>query len=323
VAAVTAGREFILHLAHDVEKGGRKGQRAAIYHKELGVQDPAAFGAWMKSKSYAPDMTEVMRDAGAAGEYGTALVRFVDQTIMNPTRADKPRWASHPIGSLFYGLMSFTYAFQKNVLAREARLIAQAVRDKDPSYVAGLAIGAPVMLAITAAMETRVRPVLFGKSDRAKEETPAQTALKVVDRAGLTGILSPLVNAVTGLKYERDLATSGLGPALGSSAEGVGSVLSLIPKSIGGKNAAESDTAERKAVRTLYRLVVDPVIDAAGAGGAKGLARSAIVYGTGHRRDEDAFVEGVSSLFDWKAEPKRGEGGGRGERVGRAGRGER
>ncbi|MGE0717195.1 MAG: hypothetical protein AB7P02_17255, partial [Alphaproteobacteria bacterium] len=74
VAAVTAGREFILNLAHDVEKGGRKGQRAAFYLKELGVQDPAAFGAWMKSKSYAPDMTEVMRDAGAAGEYGTALV---------------------------------------------------------------------------------------------------------------------------------------------------------------------------------------------------------------------------------------------------------
>jgi hypothetical protein len=321
VAAVTAGREMIGTLARDLDKGGRKAQRAAFFLKELGVEDPKAFSVWMRDNDFAPDIATVTGDKGQAAIYGTALGRFVNQTIMNPTRAEKPRWASHPVGSLFYGLLSFTYSFQKNVINRQGNLLAKAIRDKDPSLMAGAAIGMPVMFAITAAVEEHVRPALFGKSPRAKEETPVQTALKVVDRAGWTGILSPIINAVTGLKYERDLATSGLGPALGSMAEGAGSVLGLAPKAWGGRNVDTTDTAEHKAIRTAYRLVIEPVADALAVAGAGGAARSAGVYALGHRRDEDAFVGAASEILGLSRPEDKQRG--RGERRERRERKER
>src|SRR3546814_16191955 len=46
---------------------------------------------------------------------------------MRPKGIEKPLYANHPFGSLFYSLQSFLYSFQKNVLARVGHTTMQAV----------------------------------------------------------------------------------------------------------------------------------------------------------------------------------------------------
>lgn len=292
IAAVKMGRHFIRNLADDLQSPtARVRQRAGLYLRELGISDPATFAA--KLRDGEPSLDTVIRDRGIGAEYGTALLRFVNQSIMMPSRAEKPVWASHPLGSLIFSLSSYSYAFKKNVLDRGGRLAKEGVRTRDPKLLIP-AMSLSIMAAFQALNDTYLRPLLFGSAYDFSEESPTEFMIRVADRSGFTGGLSPFVNAIKAVRYDRDLSTSLSGPVVGSLLD-TGQKTLVEPYA--GRNSPNTNTAERNQVAAIFDAVIEPAIDASAARYAGGMLRTGIILGSGNREggiapsDRETFVE--------------------------------
>ncbi|HEV2079958.1 MAG TPA: hypothetical protein VGR19_08720 [Allosphingosinicella sp.] len=292
VAAVKMGRKMIDTFAHDLEaKSPRVRKRAELYLKELGVKDVAAFGERIRKGGFTRD--DVLGDQGMAGEYGTALLRLTNQTIMMPSRAEKPTWSAHPVGSLVFSLMSYSYGFKKNVLDRGARLAVQGYKEKDAGLLLP-ALSLTIMAAFQGFNDTYLRPFLFGSSYDFESESPTEFLMRVADRSGFTGGLSPIINAIKAVRYDRSLLESLSGPVVGT----LGNTLQKIAvEPFTDRNSPNTATAERNAASAFYDAVLDPMIDGFAAARLKGAVRSAAILGTGNREggiapgDKDAFVD--------------------------------
>lgn len=292
-AAVKMGRNFVDTLAHDLQSSSaRVRSRADFYLRELGVSDTDAFGRAVRDGAMKPE--DMMSAKGVAAEYRTAVVRFTNQTVMMPTRAQKPTWAAHPVGSLAFSLLSYSYGFKKNVLERVGRLTLKGVKEVDPTMLQP-ALGMTVLAGFAALNDTFLRPALFGSSYDFENETPTDFALRVADRSGALGGLSPVVNAFRGLKYDRSLAEAASGVAVGRALQAV----ERVGNAAVGRNSPNTQTAERNAAAAIYDTIVEPALDATAAGRLKGVARSAAIFSTGNRRggvlpgDKDAFTDAV------------------------------
>src|SRR3546814_2178614 len=66
------------------------------------------------------------------------------------------------------------------------------------------------------------------------------------------------VNILTGLRYQKDPATTMIGPIFGSMSELLGSAVELS----GDRNSPNTNTAERKLARNIYSTVVVPAMSA-------------------------------------------------------------
>lgn len=291
-AATNNGRVMLDTLAHDLESPKpRTRSRAAFYLRELGVSDPSGFGEWLRKNQ--PTLDDLKTDTGHAADYATALVRFADQSVLMPTKAQKPQWAAHPLGSLVFALQSYTAAFTQNVLKRVGRLGSKAVTERDPAYL--IPAAGTVMLAGATMLQDYLRRTLFGSTVSQDNETTFDYALRIADRMGATGLFSPFLNAMQGLRYHRSMSSSLQGAVIGRAADGIDAGAGLF---IG--NNPKTNAAERKAAGLLYDMAIDPAINAFGAGRVKGAAGSALILGTGNRRggvlpsDRDAFVDGVA-----------------------------
>jgi murein DD-endopeptidase MepM/ murein hydrolase activator NlpD len=293
IAAVKMGQELLRQLSHDMtSKSPRVARRAKRYLGELGIADPDAMAAKIREGGF--DVADVTRESDKlAADYGTAVLRFVNQTIMRPTRAEKPTWANHPAGSLFFSLMSYSYGFKKNVLDRTGRLAVEAFKDKDPTLLMPAA-GLGIMMAWQGTMDTVVRPAIFGGGPPDDETTP-QAALRIVDRSGLTGPLSPLINAFTGARYRRGFLESLAGPVVGRPGDMITKVGELALN-----NSPNTNSAERAMAGAVYDNMLEPAIDGLAAARLLGKTRTAVVMGTGNREggalpgDRDLFMDAVA-----------------------------
>jgi hypothetical protein len=290
-AAVKMGRNLLDTWAADLESpNARVRKRAEQYLRELGVSDVAAFGKAVRDGGFTPE--QVLADKGLAGEYGTALLRLTNQTIMMPSRAEKPTWAAHPVGSLVFSLMSYSYGFKKNVLDRSARMGKQAVAEGDPTLLLP-AMGLLILIAFQGLNDTFLRPFLFGSSYDFDSETPTEAAMRIIDRSGVTGGFSPILNAIKGVRYDRSLAESLSGPVVGTMAQAGNRLIEPFTN----RNSRNTNTAERNAAAAIYDAVLDPVIDGIAAARLRGAARTAAILGTGNREggvapsDRAAFVD--------------------------------
>lgn len=292
IASATMGRHMLKTFAHDLKsESPRVRKRSELYLRELGVKDVEAFGARLRGEGFSRD--QVLADDGMAGDYGTALLRLVNQTVISPSRAEKPTWAAHPVGSLVFSLMGYSYGFKKNVLDRVGRLAVQGVKDGDPRLLVP-AFSMSLMAAFQGLNDTYLRPALFGSSYNFDDETPTEMLVRVADRAGFTGGASPLVNAVKAVRYDRSLSESLSGPVLGTL---LNSTQKIFVEPFTDRNSPNTNTAERNAAAAFYDVVVDPLVDGFAAARLKGMVRTAAVLGTGNRKggivpgDKDAFVD--------------------------------
>src|SRR3546814_19268547 len=89
------------------------------------------------------------------------------------------------------------------------------------------------------------------KTDEQKTRTPTEKLLLAVSRAGGLGMLDLPVNILTGLRYQKDPATTMIGPIFGSMSELLGSAVELS----GDRNSPNTNTGERKTARKIYRKV--------------------------------------------------------------------
>jgi hypothetical protein len=288
------GGNLLANLAQDMQ--GRKAARAAEYLRELGVKDPAGFAKWLRDGG-TPGIEQLTGASAGTFErqYRSALVRFVNQTIMKPTRAQKPKWASHPIGSLFFALMSFSYGFKKNVLDRTGRMGMRAFKEKDPTLLYP-AFGLAGLFAVHTVIQQAREALLGGGREDDEEGLEFADLLEAMDRAGLFGAASPLLNAVFGLKYRRGVAESLMGPTVGRPADLITKVATLGTDG----NSENTNTAERQAAGAIFDVVLEPALEAYGVTRFKGPIAAAIVWGSGNREggalppDRDIFIDAVA-----------------------------
>lgn len=295
VAAFTSGQEFINQLAKDVVKRGNKFKSAQYLMQEMGIPqgEAEAFSQWVLNENGNPTKESLLQDNRMADIYKVAVQRFVDQSIMSPKRAERPRYANHPIGSFFYSLQGYINSFSKNVLLRDARLLAEATTKGGYTLQDRLALAAPAMMLPlylgVAAGASELRDLLFYNPAAAKRNA-AQNFGTYWSRAGFFGNYDPLVNLVMGLRYNRDPATTLAGPMGGNFSELFSSGVKYFTQ-----NSKNTNTGERKLAKDFYNVILQPVI----AGGIiknvpGGALPAAAIQGVAHPYIREQFIKAIA-----------------------------
>ena len=246
--------------------------------RELGVRDEdmAPFMDWLTQSQTLPDLAALNTKAGKIFEQAT--YRFVGQVIQNPTRADKPMLASTALGRLAWSLTSYLYTFFANVhsatavrAVRNYRLGIETGNSKLKSAVdaalpaANSLVGGFAIIWAAQLLTATIRESMFNSEQWEKHRADGDLfdwlSKLAMSRTGVAGPADVVVNALTGLKYERDLANIMAGPGLQNIFNDIGQMTALIPGV--GRNSPNTNTGERNAAKAFYRLLVAPLSSAA------------------------------------------------------------
>lgn len=257
--SINAAQTFVRRLALDVASG----ERAALSTKlltELGVKDHAEFSQWALRHSEGKPTAADTRDGSAhAQTYRTAVMRFVNQTIMRPNAQTATRFSQHPVGALVQQLQSFNYSFTNNVLARLKNLAVESIRPGSGlNGIERLSAWAPAagmlpLMAISAAV-SEGRDEVY-RDPKAKPMKDWEKQLRVVSRSGLTGALDPYINLMTSARYRTEAASIMGGPVAGKIMhDGVDAIREYASPN----NSDKTNAAERKLAQSFYDLVVAP-----------------------------------------------------------------
>jgi hypothetical protein len=305
VAAVAMGETFIRRLARDIDEGQHIRASSTRYLRELGVKDVAAFSAFVKSLDGLDDASRLKRITGnnagvskAQREYRNALVKFAEQTIMNPNAGTRPRWAAHPIGAMAYNLQSYLGAFHENVTKRVMRNTGALLSDPnltmtDRVRMLGPIATFPVLAAAAYYLNNDVRDKLFTDPSRRFDEPDSlgMKQLRALSRSNILGRFDALVNLATNVKYDKDPATALLGPGLGILSEGIKGTRDYFSDS----NSKNTNTAERRAHRLLWDIAIRPPINALMSVGGVGRVGSVLgaigIQATSHPALRENYVE--------------------------------
>jgi hypothetical protein len=265
VASTERGAVFIRRLAGDVAGRGLDPKSARIYLAELGVPE-AQLDQFVRFVDGFGDTLPTASDLDRGGEMGaayrTALLRFVDQTVMRPSATTRPRWASHPVGAVLFQLQAFSYAFSKNVVLRDVQMAKKAWDNKEDMHATErLLMAAPLIfllpvLATTQFLVGELRDWLFMDPERQKAQTFTSKVERAISRAGITGALDPYLQMVTSARYSKDPLSTLTGPFLGVLGQGLGALQQYIANNSPGTNAAE-----RRAYEALYDVLFEPGVN--------------------------------------------------------------
>ena len=258
VAATKLGRGYIKSIFDDLDTHPTTAQEIL---NDLGIsaEDVPAMRDWLNQNNGLPDENTILNSGELGEKYQAALTRFARETIQAPTAAERPRFATHPIGRMIYGLTSFLYGFGRNIVGRAARMSARGLnprsdltkteRVQNLMPIAGIA----AMVALHTAV-SEMREALFN-SEKSSERTMGEKAMLGVSRSGVLGPADLVLNAVTGLKYQRDLANLAVGPGPGFFLQQFQDILGLYTH-----NSENTNTAERNALKGAYGLTVMPAL---------------------------------------------------------------
>lgn len=216
-----------------------------------------------------------------------AVLHGVDTTIQNPFRVDKSPLALTDYGRIVWGLLSFIYKFTQEVYGRAiaqsdrrtAELRGQGKNRLTASAKAGaeqmsiLAVGFATLVTAQF-LQSTLREAIFSPErwEEKKEEGEwfSWMAMLAISRSGMFGPADPILNALTGLRYERDLTSLTSGPAGGYIFNNIANVINgVVPNipvmgpaldwfGIGGRNSPNTLTGEHTAAKSFYRLVAQP-----------------------------------------------------------------
>ena len=249
--------------------------------RDFAIGADAKGKAKIDGKLELPTAEDVMDDSGDFNDMGLQLavsvMRFTDQSIQDPRTQDRPMYAEHPMGRIVYGIMSFVYSFQDKVLkpilrrtAREydiSRTVGQgkASAAGSAALYATSTVAGPLLSLFTAHfLVSTAREFLLNQErwDREWDESD-EDELKffinyllplALSRAGATGAFDPIIQAITGLKYQRDLSNAFLGTG-GYIAQNAQDIASYWIN-----NSPNSLYSEYRALRGAWNLTVAPAV---------------------------------------------------------------
>ena len=269
-SVMAAGHTALDAWAQDVLGANKRLARdGAAQFRDLGVPDAehATFAKWVTEHKGLPSLADL--DTAGGRIWGHAISRLTDKIIQDPGRVDKPLMSQNPLGRLAYGLMSFNYSFYHNIVEHalethgarigegytdaraagrnQARAVAATAA---PVLRAGGHIGAAAAGIWAASLaSTAVREAIFNGDtwQQHKDDGDLGGWLSdlAVQRTGVNGPLDPLIQAITGLKYERDLSSLVAGAQVGYFLQAAGDLF----KPLSGAGSPNTNTSEYNACR--------------------------------------------------------------------------
>jgi len=284
LAATRIGQGMIRTLLQDVLAANSRKASAARLLRELGIDDAMAprVARWLEDGK-AP-LNELTTGKPEAVAYRTALQRFVDESIQNPTAADRPQWANHAFGRLAYGITSFMFSFTRNVLVRSVRETGEGLLGKGYTAADRVRLLTPaIALGILTAAQGQVselREMVFDPG-ASEDKTDTQRIVQNLSRAGVFGNADPFINIAMSARYDRDLTSTLTGPSLTAYLDSLSKLtVGLIPKEWGGPNTPRTKNAEWQATKAAYEAIAAPLL-ATAASYAPGGPLLRLGYGAG------------------------------------------
>jgi hypothetical protein len=268
---------YIMELAADIDAddtSAKQRQFATDELRDAGLTDAdiQAFVSWTREfRGNLPgiyDLTDPRSgELTRMGKlYALMVGRLVNQAIQNPTAIDRPWAANTVVGRVGYGLLSFSMAFMRNVLIKNAKKVQRVYESQGAAgaaKVAALQVAAPLSalymghLLVTTAREALLNPDKWEEEEKKDNLVPWLTSL-AFSRAGFTGLADPIYNAILGVKYQRDLANILAGSSGSYFLQAAQRIVSYFTT-----NSPNTNSAERSAVRGLYELLAQPAAAAA------------------------------------------------------------
>lgn len=283
VAGTRIGQVWVRQLLDEVAGSGGRQASARLLLAELGIDEASApqIRAWLQQGGMTT--ARLLEDSEPAHLYRTAIRRFVNESIQSPEAVDKPAFANAPVGRLAYGIMSFMFAFTRNVVLRSIKHADTALRDPDLAVADRLRLIGPMMaFAMLSAAQygaSEARERIFNWHRVEERDSWVKTILNL-DRAGVFGTFSPLVNMISSAKYERDPSSLVTGPYAAHFLTNIGKMtLGMVPQPIG-PNSPRTNNAEHAAVRAFHASVLAPAVSAAASLAPGGPALQTL-YGVG------------------------------------------
>jgi hypothetical protein len=257
LSSLKVGQIFVRRMSKQLLEGS--GKLAARNLGELGVPeaDAKAMAEWVSNTNDGIPTAADLMDAPANVKkaYMTALQKFDYQTIMRPNKSAKPRWATSDFGSLIFQLQSYNYAFYENVWKRNARGLAEAVKGDGYSKMERMKLAAPLMMmpVLVAAQGAvgELRDALLG--DPSRKKTTQEKVLTAISRGVPVAPVDPLINVISGARYNSTAAQVLSGAGLGQIGKVVDSSVRLAEK-----NSPNTNTAERAAAKAQYDAFIEP-----------------------------------------------------------------
>jgi len=286
--------------------------------KELGLTSQGnnlrdQFANWMLSHDGPVPATE-LQSSEFRGVYGLAVRRLVDRMIQSPYKIDRPQLSGVPMLSLATQLMSFNYAYVKNILEPMAHRIGHAwTRGYERSYErakaggagdfgakargfaggargfsrAAIAAGVTVAATILASMLTSVpRQYIFDQDNWQKHAKTGDLGEWLfglgVSRSGIAGTFDPLAQVIDSLRYTSDLSSLWEGA---TPAYILRNAKDLITPWVGQAESPNSNTQYHNQARAFYNLIMQPLevigltmMNAAGGPALKGVTSAMMQY---------------------------------------------
>lgn len=198
-------------------------------------------------------------------QYAVAVGRFVDHSIQDPKKVDRPRYAEHPLGRIVFGITSFSRGFHRNVLTASVNRSRREFKHRgklDAAKYTAEQIAAPLMgLFLSHLIVNTMRVALFDH-DRWEEEKKkgvGDLASYLLEsslyRAGFAGAFDPLVQSVRSVKYQKDFANIFIGAAPSYFASAGEDLIRFFTT-----NSERTVSAEFQAVKSLYEVILLPLV---------------------------------------------------------------
>lgn len=272
-AAIRAGYRWLSYLSNKLLNGSDSEKSMAKRDlAELGIsgQNMApAFAHWLIDNDGHPDLRKLNEsDAVFTGIFTDAVVRFRDQAVQHPKKEDRPALANHPVGSVLYTGLGFTFSFWDNVVKAEAKKIADIAKNEGAGPAAWALSNHLMTIGCMLAMGYLVNALRMMQYDKDKyDELAAKDPDKLhmllfgrsIDNTSLAGAAySVLFNAYKATEYGRDLLTSASGLVISSYVNWLQKMIELSSR-----NSPNTTTQEHEAIKQTYRVIVAPLITGA------------------------------------------------------------
>jgi len=286
-ATVASSNWFVGKLAqHILDTGTDKGavhgrEDAARWLRELGLPDEIHkdFSQFMVDQQGKLPTSDLLSTHRFGDAYSLAVRRLTDRIIQDPHKVDRSMLTGKPILGLAYQLMSFNYSLQKNVLNPAGeRLIHNFTRARGEAMAAGAGqvrgalaglaahpgalastVGAATAVFATSLLTTIVRQYIMAPDqwDQHSQDGDLGTYLKdlAFSRSGLNGVLDPILQVFSHLKYDSDLSALMHGASINTYLGNLQKVLQPIL----GTSDSNTNTAAYNQARGLFNLVGVPL----------------------------------------------------------------